>query len=68
VDCRSRRSRPSPRSSYADPRLHFYDNDVIKIARNMRPSVRGEFEITAVNNAYLQCGDLTVTVLPRYPA
>ena len=54
-----------PRSSYAVPGLYFYDNDVVQIARDLRPSPRGELEITGVNDAYLQRGDLTVTVLPR---
>ena len=54
-----------PKSSYAVPGLYFYDNDVIEIARNLVPSARGELEITGINEAYLQRGDLTVTVLPR---
>jgi glucose-1-phosphate thymidylyltransferase len=54
-----------PKSSYAVPGLYFYDNDVIEIARNLLPSSRGELEITGINAAYLQRGDLTVTVLPR---
>jgi glucose-1-phosphate thymidylyltransferase len=54
-----------PKSSYAVPGLYFYDNDVIEIARNLAPSPRGELEITGINEAYLQRGDLTVTVLPR---
>ena len=54
-----------PKSSYAVPGLYFYDNDVIEIARNLKPSSRGELEITGINEAYLQRGDLTVTVLPR---
>jgi glucose-1-phosphate thymidylyltransferase len=54
-----------PKSSYAVPGLYFYDNDVIGIAQNLKPSVRGELEITGVNEDYLNRGDLTVTVLPR---
>jgi glucose-1-phosphate thymidylyltransferase len=54
-----------PRSSYAVPGLYFYDNDVVGIAQRLRPSARGELEITAVNDAYLSRGDLRVSVLPR---
>jgi glucose-1-phosphate thymidylyltransferase len=54
-----------PRSSYAVPGLYFYDNDVVGIARQLKPSSRGELEITAVNDAYLSRGDLSVSVLPR---
>jgi glucose-1-phosphate thymidylyltransferase len=54
-----------PRSSYAVPGLYFYDNDVVQIAKNLTPSDRGELEITGVNNAYLERGTLTVTVLER---
>ncbi|EAP99624.1 glucose-1-phosphate thymidylyltransferase, partial [Janibacter sp. HTCC2649] len=54
-----------PKSSYAVPGLYFYGNDVVEIARSLSPSQRGELEITAVNDAYLQRGDLSVTVLPR---
>ena len=54
-----------PKSQFAVPGLYFYDNDVVSIARSIRPSARGELEITAVNEAYLRRGDLTVTVLQR---
>ena len=54
-----------PKSSYAVPGLYFYDNDVVEIAAQLEPSDRGELEITGVNNAYLERGTLTVTVLER---
>jgi glucose-1-phosphate thymidylyltransferase len=54
-----------PRSSYAVPGLYFYDNDVVEIARRLTPSARGEFEISAVNQAYMDRGTLAVSVLPR---
>jgi glucose-1-phosphate thymidylyltransferase len=54
-----------PRSRYAVPGLYFYDNRVVGIARGLRPSGRGELEITAVNEAYLRSGELRVSVLDR---
>ncbi|AKK02043.1 glucose-1-phosphate thymidylyltransferase RfbA [Corynebacterium epidermidicanis] len=54
-----------PRSNYAVVGLYFYSNDVVSIARGIKPSARGELEITAVNEAYLQRGDLRVERLQR---
>ncbi|MFE6922776.1 glucose-1-phosphate thymidylyltransferase RfbA [Nocardia sp. NPDC057663] len=55
----------APRSNYAIPGLYFYDNDVVEIARELRPSARGEYEITDINRAYLEQGKLSVDVLAR---
>jgi glucose-1-phosphate thymidylyltransferase len=55
----------NPPSHYAVPGIYFYDNSVIAIAKSIRPSARGEYEITSVNNAYLEKKKLTVELLGR---
>jgi glucose-1-phosphate thymidylyltransferase len=55
----------TPKSNYAVPGLYFYDNNVVRIARELKPSPRGEYEITDVNKAYLEAGRLRVAVLDK---
>jgi glucose-1-phosphate thymidylyltransferase len=57
-----------PKSNYAVPGLYFYDNEVVNIAQNLKPSSRGEYEITDINKIYLQKGSLKVAILDRATA
>ena len=55
----------APKSNYAVPGLYFYDNNVVEIAKNIKPSSRGEIEITSINNYYLERSKLNVTLMGR---
>jgi len=66
LNAKSIEEKPSaPKSNYAVPGLYFYDNSVVKVARELKPSARGEYEITDVNKYYLEQGNLSVRVMSR---
>lgn len=63
--CLLKQKPKQPKSNYAVPGLYFYDNSVVEVAKNLKPSARGEYEITDVNKHYLAAGKLKVALLDR---